>query len=116
VLFLAAALLADSADVSPDLWSKSGLVILAALSVGAVKILFTRETRHSDYLKQRLEAEQAEVRRLNAEIQRAERAEKAEAEVRRLNDLMQSSTLPAVVKATEVMGQLLAKDGRRGHT
>jgi hypothetical protein len=94
VLILAAALIvaAESSDV-PDLWSKSGLVILAALSVGAVKVLFAREVKNSDYHK--------------------DRAEKAEAEVRRLNAEIQSSTLPAVVKATEVMAALAAR-ARRG--
>jgi hypothetical protein len=96
VLVLAAVLVvAAEADAVPDLWSKSGLVILAALSVGAVKVLFSREVKHSDYLRQPLEPSEAEVRRLNAEIQ--------------------NSTLPAVVKATEVMGQLAAK-ARRGQT
>jgi hypothetical protein len=98
VLTLAAVSLADVADTasSADLWSKSGLVILAALSVGAVKVLFTREIRNSDYHK--------------------ERAEKAEAEVRRLNELMQSSTLPAVTKATEALSEVLRKTNRRGST
>lgn len=95
LLLATVVLAAESVESSSDLWSKSGLVILAALSVGAVKVLFSREIRNSDYHK--------------------ERAEKAEAEVRRLNAEIQSSTLPAVVKATEVMAQLAAR-ARRGST
>lgn len=97
MLTLAAAIIvaAEASDGATDLWSKSGLVILATLSVGAVKVLFSREIKNSEYLRQRLEASEAEVRRLNAEIQ--------------------SSTLPAVVKATEVMAQL-AQKARRGQT
>ena len=96
MLTLAASLLiaAEASDAVPDLWSKSGLVILAVLSVGAVKVLFGREIKNSDYLKQRLEASEAEVRRLHAEIE--------------------SSTVPALIKATEMMAVLAAKNARRG--
>lgn len=86
---------AESADPAvPGLVSYGGVGILALALLYFVRELWAREKQNADYLKQRLEASEAEVRRLNAEIQ--------------------SNTLPAVVKATEVMGQLATKVTRRG--
>lgn len=94
MLFLAAIALADASEPVPGLVSYGGVGILAAALLWAVRELWAREKANSDHHR--------------------ERADKAEAEVRRLNELMQTSTLPAVVKATEIMGQLLAKATRRG--
>jgi hypothetical protein len=96
VLILAvASLAADATDpTTTGLLSYGGVGLLAAALLWAVRELWAREKTNSDHHR--------------------ERAEKAEAEVRRLNDLMQSSTLPAVMKATDLMGQLLAKATRRG--
>lgn len=110
-----ASLAAEAADPTvTGLVSYGGVGILALGLLAAVRELWSREKQNADRLLERAIKAEAEVARLNAEIQRAERAEKAEAEVRRLNELMQSSTLPAVVKATEVMGQMLAKTRQRG--
>jgi hypothetical protein len=90
-----ASLLAEATGEAqvPGLVSYGGVGILAIGLLVAVRELWAREKANSDHHR--------------------ERAEKAEAEVRRLNDLMQTSTLPAVMKATELMGQLLAKAATR---
>jgi hypothetical protein len=87
---------AEVADAVPasSLVSYGGVGILAAALLWAVRELWAREKQNADHHR--------------------ERADKAEAEVKRLNELIQSSTLPAVVKATEVMGQVLAKSRQRG--
>jgi hypothetical protein len=77
----------------PGLISYGGVGILAFFLLWAVRELWAREKQTADYHR--------------------ERADRAESEVRRLNELLQSSTLPAVAKATEVMGQLLVKPHRR---
>jgi hypothetical protein len=91
---VAQAIAAEGVEAVPGLVSYGGVGILAIALLWAVRELWAREKTNSDHHR--------------------ERADRAEAEVRRLNDLMQSSTLPAVVKATDVIGQLLAKSTRRG--
>lgn len=101
---------AESADPTvPGLVSYGGVGILALALLWAVRELWAREKTNADHHRERADKAEAEVRRLSAEIQNGVRADKAEAEVKRLNAEIQSSTLPAVVKSTEVMAQLLAK-------
>lgn len=87
---------AGSDPAIPGLVSYGGVGILAFFLLWAVRELWAREKANADWHR--------------------ERADRAESEVRRLNELLQSSTLPAVAKATEVMGQLLVKPHRREPT
>lgn len=93
LLLAVVVLAADATDPAPSLVSYGGVGILALALLWAVRELWAREKANSDHHK--------------------ERAEKAEAEVRRLNASIQDQHLPVLMKATEVLGQMLTKATRR---